>query len=192
MFKCLNVKMSSMSKIGKKPIDIPAGIVVSADGNNVIVKGPKGELSVVIDSIIQIDIKDNQIILSPKKEIKKANAIWGLSRSLVANMIYGVEKGYEKELELQGVGYKVAQKGNDLDLNLGFSHPINFKAPEGIEFKVEKNKIAILGIDKQLVGQVAADIRSLKKPEPYKGKGIRYVGEQVRRKVGKKAAGAGE
>jgi len=107
-------------------------------------------------------------------------------------MIYGVEKGYEKELELQGVGYKVAQKGNDLELNLGFSHPINFKALEGIEFKVEKNKITVLGINKQLVGQVAADIRSFKKPEPYKGKGIRYVGEQVRRKVGKRAAGTGE
>lgn len=181
-----------MSKIGKKPIDIPAGITVSADNNNLVVKGSKGELAVVIDSIIKIDLKDNQVILSPKKEVKKANALWGLSRSLVANMIYGVEKGYEKELELQGVGYKVAKKGNDLELNLGFSHSVNFKAPEGIEFKVEKNKIAILGIDKQLVGQVAANIRSLKKPEPYKGKGIRYVGEQIRRKVGKKVAGTGE
>jgi len=182
-----------MSKIGKKPIEIPTGIAVSSDSNNiVIVKGPKGELSVAIDSIIKVDIKDNEVILSPKKETKKANALWGLSRSLVANMIYGVEKGYEKELELQGVGYKVAQKGNDLELNLGFSHPINFKALEGIEFKVEKNKITVLGINKQLVGQVAADIRSFKKPEPYKGKGIRYVGEQVRRKVGKRAAGTGE
>ncbi len=182
-----------MSKIGKKPIDIPAGITVSADGNNnVVVKGPKGELSVTIDSIIKVEVKDNQVVLSPKKETKKANALWGLSRSLIANMIYGIEKGYEKELELQGVGYKVTQKGNDLELNLGFSHPVSFKAPEGIEFKVEKNKITISGIDKQLVGQVAADIRSLKKPEPYKGKGIRYVGEQVRRKVGKRAAGTGE
>ncbi len=181
-----------MSKIGKKPIDIPSGVTVSNNNNNISIKGSKGELSVTIDSIIEVDIKDNQVILFPKKETKKANALWGLSRSLVANMVYGVEKGYEKELELQGVGYKVAQKGNDLELNLGFSHPINFKAPEGIEFKIEKNKINISGIDKQLVGQIAADIRSLKKPEPYKGKGIRYVGEQVRRKIGKKAAGAGE
>ena len=181
-----------MSKIGKKPIDIPAGITVSADSNNVAVKGSKGELSVTVDSIIKVEVKDNKVVLSLKKETKKANALWGLSRSLIANMIYGIEKGYEKELELQGVGYKVAQKGNDLELNLGFSHPVNFKAPEGIEFKIEKNKITISGIDKQLVGQVTADIRSLKKPEPYKGKGIRYVGEQVRRKVGKKAAGAGE
>jgi len=181
-----------MSKIGKKPIDMPAGIMVSADNNKILVKGPKGELSIVIDSIIKIEVKDNQVILSPKKETKKANALWGLSRSLIANMICGVEKGYEKELELQGVGFKAALKGSDLELNLGFSHPVNFKASEGIEFKVEKNKIVISGIDKQLVGQVAADIRSLKKPEPYKGKGIRYVGEQVRRKIGKKAAGAGE
>lgn len=181
-----------MSKIGKKPIDIPAGITVSVDNDSVVVKGSKGELSVVVDSVIKVEIKDNQIILSPKREVKKVNALWGLSRSLIANMVYGVEKGYEKELELQGVGYKVAQKGNDLELNLGFSHPVIFKAPEGVEFKVEKNKITVLGIDKQLIGQVAANIRSLKKPEPYKGKGIRYVGEQVRRKVGKKAAGAGE
>ncbi len=133
-----------MSKIGKKPIDVPTGIAVSSDSNNIIiVKGPKGELSVAVDSIIKVEIKDNQVILSPKKETKKANALWGLSRSLVANMIYGVEKGYEKELELQGVGYKVAQKGNDLELNLGFSHPISFKSPEGIEFKVEKNKITV-------------------------------------------------
>ena len=181
-----------MSKIGKKPIDIPAGIIVSVDNDSVVVKGLKGELSVVVDSVIKVEIKDNQIILSPKREVKKVNALWGLSRSLIANMVCGVEKGYEKELELQGVGYKVAQKGSDLELNLGFSHPVTFKAPEGVEFKVEKNKITVLGIDKQLIGQVAANIRSLKKPEPYKGKGIRYVGEQVRRKVGKKAAGAGE
>ena len=181
-----------MSKIGKKPIDIPSGVTVSNNNNNISIKGSKGELSVTVDSIIEVDIKDNQIVLFPKKKTKKANALWGLFRSLVANMVYGVEKGYEKELELQGVGYKVAQKGSDLELNLGFSHSISFKAPEGIEFKIEKNKITIFGIDKQLVGQVAADIRSLKKPEPYKGKGIRYVGEQVRRKVGKKAAGAGE
>jgi large subunit ribosomal protein L6 len=182
-----------MSKIGKKPIDVPAGVTVSVDKNNkVIVKGPKGELETVFDSHINIKIDDNQIIVLPKKETKKLYALWGLSRSLIFNMIQGVERGYEKQLELHGVGYKVALKGKDLEMSLGFSHPVAFKAPEGIEFKVEKNIITVSGINKQLVGQVSANIRSLKKPEPYKGKGIRYVGEQVKRKVGKKAAGTGE
>ena len=183
-----------MSKIGKKPIDIPTGVSVSFDEkkNKVSVKGSKGELSLDVDFNVQVEIKDNQVALSIKKEIKKNLALWGLYRSLVANMIFGVEKGYEKQLELQGVGHKATQTGKNITLNLGFSHPVIFEAPEGIELKVEKNIITISGIDKQLVGQVAADIRSKKKPEPYKGKGIRYVGEQVRRKVGKKVAGTGE
>lgn len=183
-----------MSKIGKKPIDIPTGVSISLDEkkNKVSVKGSKGELSLDVDFNVQVEIKDNQIALSIKKEIKKNLALWGLYRSLVANMIFGVEKGYEKQLELQGVGHKATQTGKNITLNLGFSHPVIFEAPEGIELKVEKNIITISGIDKQLVGQVAADIRSKKKPEPYKGKGIRYVGEQVRRKVGKKVAGTGE
>ena len=183
-----------MSKIGKKPINIPTGISVSFDEkkNNVSVKSPKGELSFNVDSNIKIEIKDNQVILFPKKETKKNNALWGLSRSLIANMVIGVEKGYEKQLELHGVGHKVVLKGKDLNLSLGFSHQVIFAAPDGIEFKVEKNTITVLGIDKQLVGRIAADIRDKKKPEPYKGKGIRYVGEQVRRKVGKKAVGSGE
>ncbi len=181
-----------MSKIGKKPIDIPTGVAVSIDKdkNEIIVKGPKGELRNNFASSIQIEVKDNQVFLRPKDETRKTRALWGLWRTLVSNMIRGVEKGYEKKLELQGVGYKVSKKGRDLDLSLGFSHPVVFKAPEGIEFEVEKNIITVSGIDKQKVGQVAADIRSLKKPEPYKGKGIRYVGEYVRRKVGKKVAGA--
>jgi large subunit ribosomal protein L6 len=182
-----------MSKIGKKPIDIPKGVTVSVDENNkVTVEGPKGKLETVFNPHINIKIDNNQVIVSPKKETKKLYAQWGLSRSLIFNMVYGVEKGYEKQLELQGVGYKVALKGKDLEMNLGFSHPVTFKAPEGIEFKVEKNIITISGINKQLVGQVSANIRSLKKPEPYKGKGIRYVGEQVVRKSGKKTVGAGE
>jgi len=180
-----------MSKIGKKPIDVPAGITISiSDNNEVVVKGSKGELSDKFDSRIIIEQKENQISLSPKGNTKKNLALWGLSRMLIANMIEGVLKGYEKKLEIQGVGYKVIQKGKDLDLSLGFSHIVHFEAPEGIDFQVEKNIITVSGIDKQLVGQVAANIRSKKKPEPYKGKGIRYQGEHVRRKVGKKVAGA--
>jgi large subunit ribosomal protein L6 len=176
-----------MSKIGKKPIDLPSNVTVTVgDGNKVSVKGPKGELEASFDVNINIELKDGQVIVTPKKDIKKLYAFWGLTRNLIFNMIEGVSKGYEKKLELQGVGYKVALKGTDLDLSLGFSHPVLFKAPKGIKFDIEKNIITITGIEKQLVGQVAADIRKLRKPEPYKGKGIRYVGEQVRRKAGKK------
>jgi large subunit ribosomal protein L6 len=176
-----------MSKIGKKPIEIPKTVTVAVgDKNKVNVKGPKGELEASFNLDMNIEMKDAEIIVTPRKDVKKFYAFWGLTRNLIANMIEGVNKGYEKKLELQGVGYKVALKGNDLDLSLGFSHPILFKAPEGIKFVVEKNIITISGIDKQVVGQVAADIRKLRKPEPYKGKGVRYVGEQVRRKAGKK------
>jgi len=176
-----------MSKIGKKPIDIPANVTVTVgDKNKVNVKGPKGELEAGFDLNINIEVKDGQVIVTPKTDSKKLYAFWGLTRNLIFNMIEGVSKGYEKKLELQGVGYKVALKGVDLDLALGFSHPVLFKAPKGIKFEVEKNIITITGIEKQLVGQMAADIRKLRKPEPYKGKGIRYVGELVRRKAGKK------
>ena len=182
-----------MSKIGKQPINIPAGITVSVnEGNEVVVKGTKGELTSKIDPKVSIEIKDSLVLVSVKNDTKKHYAIWGLSRMLIANMIEGIQKGFEKKLEIQGVGYKVIQKGDDLELSLGFSHLIRFEAPEGIKFNVEKNIITITGIDKQLVGQVAASIRSKKKPEPYKGKGIRYLGEQVKRKVGKKVAGTGE
>lgn len=180
-----------MSKVGKKPIEIPSGITVSVGAKNqVSVKGPKGELKQDFDLNVKIEIKDNEVLVTPVKEVKRLYAVWGLVRNLIANMIEGVSKGYSKKLEILGVGYKVALKGKDLDLSLGFSHPVLFKAPEGITFNVEKNIITISGIDKQLVGQVSADIRKLRKPEPYKGKGIRYEGEQVRRKVGKKV-GAG-
>ncbi len=176
-----------MSKVGKKPIDLPSGVSVSVGENNSLtVKGPKGELSNSFNSDININVEENRIVVVPKKDVKKLYAFWGLVRSLISNMIEGVTKGYEKKLEIQGVGYKVALKGKDLDLSLGFSHPVLFKAPEGVTFTVEKNIITITGIDKGLVGQTAADIRKIRKPEPYKGKGIRYVGEQVRRKVGKK------
>ena len=181
-----------MSKVGKKPIDIPANVTVSVgEDKKIIVKGPKGELNFPLSDDIKVEITDTQVLVTPKKDVKKFYAFWGLTRSIVANMIEGVTNGYEKKLELQGVGYKVALKGKNLDLSLGFSHSVPFDAPEGVEFAVDKNIITITGIDKKLVGQVAADIRKIRKPEPYKGKGVRYVGEQVRRKAGKKV-GSGE
>jgi large subunit ribosomal protein L6 len=179
-----------MSKIGKQPIIISSGVTFSVDKDNqVSVKGPKGDLSRRIDPKVSIEVKNGKAIVSLKNNTRKNYAIWGLSRMLIFNMIEGVEKGFEKKLEIQGIGYKAIQKGKDLELALGFSHPVLFKAPQGIEFKVEKNIITVSGFDKQLVGQVSADIRSKKKPEPYKGKGIRYIGEHVRRKSGKKVAG---
>lgn len=182
-----------MSKIGKQPIIMPSGITLSVDKDNLVsVKGPKGELYGKIDPKVSVEVKDGKVIVSLKNNARKNYAVWGLSRMLIFNMIEGIGKGFEKKLEIQGIGYKAIQKGKDLELALGFSHPVLFKAPAGIEFKVEKNIITISGFDKQLVGQVAADIRSKKKPEPYKGKGIRYVGEHVRRKSGKKVAGTTE
>ncbi len=181
-----------MSKIGKKPIEIPSGVTVEVGKDNKVkVKGSKGELESVFNAEIKVEIKDNQVLVKPVKELKEFYALWGLTRALIANMIEGVSKGFEKKLELQGVGYKVALKGDTLDMALGFSHPVIVKCPEGIKFEVEKNIITVSGIDRQAVGQVAANIRAFKKPEPYKGKGIRYLGEQVRRKQGKKVAGAG-
>lgn len=178
-----------MSRVGKQPIQIPEGVEVKLDNDFVIVKGSKGELKNEIRSEIKVEIKDKEIKLKPVKFHKGTQALWGTYRSHIANMIEGVTKGFEKKLEIQGVGYRANLEGKDLVLSLGFSHPIKMKAPEGIEFKVEKNAITISGIDKQLVGQVAAEIRSKRKPEPYKGKGIRYEGEVVRRKAGKKVVG---
>ena len=157
------------------------------DGNLITVTGPKGELKKNIPSEIKIEISDRQLILTPAKKTKKTSALWGLSRMLIANMVEGVNRGFEKKLELEGVGYKVSLQGKDLFLNLGFSHPVEFKVLPGIDFKVEKNAVTVSGIDKELVGQVAADIRDLRPPEPYKGKGIRYQGEIIKRKAGKKA-----
>lgn len=176
-----------MSKIGKQPIEIPSGVEFKLNGNLVLVKGEKGELKREIHSTIKIELKDNLVILSPAKETKKTMALWGLSRMLLKNMIEGVDKGFEKKLELEGIGYKVALQGKDLNLSLGFSHQVEFKAVPGVDFKVEKNTISVSGINKETVGQVAADIRKLRPPEPYKGKGIHYVGEVIKRKAGKKA-----
>jgi len=176
-----------MSKIGRQPIMIPAGVEVNLDGNLVVVKGAKGELKKEIAPEIKIEKKEDQLIFSPTKKTKKTAALWGLSRMLVANMVEGVNKGFAKQLELEGVGYRLALHGKDLILNLGFSHPVQFKAVPGIDFKIEKNTITVSGISKELVGQVAANIRKLRPPEPYKGKGIHYVGEVIKRKAGKKA-----
>lgn len=177
-----------MSRIGKKIILIPEGVEVKIEGQKVTVKGPKGELSREFRPELGIEAKDNQIKVSSVKEGKKTRALWGLTRQLLANMVQGVTKGYEKKLEIEGVGYKAALDGNDLVLQVGFTHPVRIKATEGIKILVEKNVISVSGIDKEVVGQVAANIRKVKPPEPYKGKGIRYAGEHVRRKIGKRAA----
>jgi len=180
-----------MSRIGKLPVAIPNGVTVSVSSENeVLVKGPKGELKQVVLNNIAIKIEDNKVILTRENDSRENRALHGLFRSLVANMIEGVSKGFEKTLEIQGVGYKAQLSGKKLILNLGFSHPIEVPAPEGITFKLDekkKNMIFISGINKQVVGQIAAYIRSLKKPEPYLGKGIRYIGEIIQRKAGKAA-----
>ena len=176
-----------MSKIGRQTILIPDGVTVKIDGNLVVVNGPKGELQRQLVREIKAEATEKEITVSVAKQTKRSSALWGLSRMLVANMIEGVKNGFEKKLEIEGVGYKVALQGSNLILNLGFSHPVEFKAVPGITFKVEKNTIAVSGIDKEVVGQVAANIRKIKKPEPYKGKGIHYLGEVIKRKAGKKA-----
>lgn len=180
-----------MSRIGKKEIIIPDGVTAQVTDGVLVVKGPKGELKQELHPLITVDIKDGVGGVSvPEPENKTQRSLWGLFASLFLNMVEGVTKGYEKKLEVHGVGYKVASKGNDIELKVGFSHPVLFKVPEGITVAVEKNNITVSGIDKQLVGEVAAQIRKIKKPEPYKGKGIRYAGEQIRRKAGKTAAKA--
>lgn len=179
-----------MSKIGKKPIEIPKGVIVTVEEQAVKVIGPKGELSLKLPKEVELKLNEGQLLVLPVGKSKKTSAMWGTIRAIVANMVTGVEKGFEKKLEIEGVGFKVQLQGNDLVLNLGFSHPVIFKSPEGIKISVEKNNITISGISLELVGQTAANIRALKKPEPYKGKGIRYAGEIIRRKAGKKVAGS--
>lgn len=174
-----------MSRIGKQPINIPEGVEIKIDKDLILVKGKKGELTQKLMS--EVEIKDKTIILKESQKTKESSALWGTFRALIANMVEGVSKGFEKKLIIEGVGYRAALNGNKLVLSLGYSHPIEIQAPKGIEFKIEKNAIIISGPDKQLVGQIAADIRIQRKPEPYKGKGIRYEGEIIRRKAGKKA-----
>ena len=176
-----------MSRIGKLPVAVPAGVDVQIDGALVTVKGPKGSLSHTVAEPITIEKGEGVLDVKRPDDERKSKALHGLTRTLVNNMVIGVTEGYEKKLEIVGVGYRVLSKGPaELEFQLGYSHPINFKAPEGITFTVESaTKFAVLGIDKQQVGEIAANIRKLRKPEPYKGKGVRYAGENVRRKVGK-------
>jgi len=178
-----------MSKIGKKPIEISQNVMVTVETPMVKIKGPKGELSFKISREIEVKLDGKQLLILPVGKSKKVPALWGTTRAIIANMVTGVEKGFEKKLEIEGVGFKAQIQGNDLVLNLGFSHPVIFKPPESVKVNVEKNIITISGISLEMVGQVAANIRALKKPEPYKGKGIHYVGEVIRRKAGKKVAG---
>ncbi len=178
-----------MSRIGKKTIEIPQGVEVKLSKREIKVKGPKGELTRLIPLELEVSLEEKELKVSPRKKTKNSAALWGLWRSLISNMIEGVTEGFEKKLEVNGVGYRANLEGKKLVLHLGFSHPVEIEAPEGIEFKVERNLISVSGIDKQLVGQIAAKIRSKKKPEPYKGKGIKYVDEVIRRKAGKKAVG---
>jgi large subunit ribosomal protein L6 len=179
-----------MSRIGKKLITLPEKVTAEIKDGSILIKGPKGELKNSIPDFVKITSEGNVLKLEIVGESGEGNesAMWGTVRSIVSNMAQGVSEGYEKKLEIEGVGYKAQLQGDTLVLSLGFSHPIEVKAPEGISFKMEKNSILISGVDKALVGKVASNIRKLKKPEPYKGKGIRYSGEIVRRKAGKKAS----
>lgn len=180
-----------MSKIGKQPITIPQGVDVTVTEGLVSVKGPKGSTQKAIPAMITVAVEDGKLIVTPTAaESKEGRAYWGLARALFQNMVIGVTTGFEKILEFQGVGYKATVKGSDLEMGLGFSHPILIKGPAGITFATEKNSIKIQGIDKELVGEVAAHIRTYRLPEPYKGSGIRYQGEIIKRKAGKKAATA--
>ncbi len=181
-----------MSRLGKLPINIVEGVTVKIEGKKIIVKGPKGELSQDFNDLVVLEIKEKEIIVSVKNEKnKKERAFWGLFRSLINNMVLGVSEGFEKKLEVNGVGYRVALSGKKIILNVGYSHPVEFELPEGINASIEGNIITVSGIDKQLVGEVAANIRKVRKPEPYKGKGIKYIDEIIRRKEGK-TAGKGE
>jgi large subunit ribosomal protein L6 len=175
-----------MSRIGKKPVPIPKGVTVTLDGSKITVKGPKGELSRSLPGAMLVSMKDNEVIVERPSEENEHKALHGLTRTLVANMVEGVTTGFSKQLEIIGVGYKAEQRPYGLQLSLGFSHVIEYRAPEGIKLTApQPTQVTISGANKEMVGQVAAEIRSYRPPEPYKGKGIKYVGEQVRRKAGK-------
>jgi large subunit ribosomal protein L6 len=176
-----------MSRIGKLPVSVPSGVQITLDGGEVMVKGPKGELRQrILSDVVEVTLDDGKVSVARKGDAKVHRSAHGLTRTLIANMVEGVSKGFRKSLDITGVGYRVAKSGERLNLSLGFSHPVSFEAPKGVTLTVEgQNKIHIDGIDKQAVGQVAADIRRLREPEPYKGKGIRYEGERIRKKLGK-------
>lgn len=177
-----------MSRVGKNPVALPSGVTVNVTGTDVAVKGAKGELKMKAPPEVTIEVKDGKVIVSPRdKNNQRARAMWGMSRNVIRNMVEGVSTGFTRRMEIQGVGYRAAADKNFLTLALGFSHEIKYAIPAGIEIKCEKpTSIAVSGFDKKLVGQVAAEIRALRKPEPYKGKGVRYEGEFVRKKEGKK------
>jgi len=178
-----------VSRIGRKPISLPAGVEVKIEDNVITVKGPKGVLSQSIPEDISIELKENELLCTRPSDAKRHRAMHGLTRALVANMVTGVTTGFEKKLEMVGVGYRAQMQGSKLVLNIGYSHPIEIDPPQGVEFEVPAvTRITVKGIDKQLVGNTAADIRALRKPEPYKGKGVRYENEVVRRKAGKSGA----
>ncbi|CAJ1502974.1 50S ribosomal protein L6 [[Mycobacterium] kokjensenii] len=176
-----------MSRIGKQPVPVPAGVDVTIDGQNVSVKGPKGTLELAVAEPMSVSRnEDGAIVVTRPDDDRRNRSLHGLSRTLLANLVTGVSEGYVRKMEIFGVGYRVALKGSDLEFALGYSHPVLIKAPEGITFAVETpTKFSVSGIDKQKVGQISANIRRLRRPDPYKGKGVRYEGEQVRRKVGK-------
>ncbi|MGM7671305.1 50S ribosomal protein L6 [Microbacterium sp. A93] len=174
-----------MSRIGRLPITVPSGVEIKVDGDTVAVKGPKGELSHVMASPIGVSFEEGIITVTRPDDERESRSLHGLTRTLISNMIVGVTDGYEKKLEVIGTGYRVLAKGSDLEFALGYSHPVPVKAPEGISFAVEGNKVTVAGIDKQRVGETAANIRKLRRPDPYKGKGVRYAGEVIRRKAGK-------
>lgn len=178
-----------MSRIGKQPITIPSGVTAAVEDTVLRVKGPKGNLDYDFGYDVLVEAKDGQLVVTKRSRTQHAQALWGTTRAMISNMIEGVTSGFKKELELHGVGYKMALQGNKLVLNLGFSHPIEVQLPQGISASIEKNVLAIEGIDKQQVGQFAAEIRAYRKVEPYKGKGFRYLGEQFIKKEGKRAAG---
>lgn len=178
-----------MSRVGKQPVTIPDGVTVEVDGSRVEVKGPRGELSTSFHPDMKIAVEDGEVRVSRPTEQARHRSLHGLTRSLIGNMVEGVTEGYQRSLEIHGVGYRVQQKGRGIELNVGFSSPVEFEAPEGIELAVESPTLLhVRGVNKQLVGEIAARIRKVRPPEPYKGKGIRYLGEQIRRKAGKAAA----
>ncbi|MFC9977736.1 50S ribosomal protein L6 [Spirillospora sp. NPDC050679] len=175
-----------MSRIGRLPVTVPGGVEIKIDGREVTVKGPKGTLSHTVAEPIEVQQEDGKVTVTRPNDLNTVRALHGLTRSLINNMVVGVTEGYKKTLVIQGVGYRVVAKGKNLEFSLGYSHPIVIEPPEGISFTVEKpTQLVVEGIDKQKVGEIAANIRKLRKPDPYKGKGVRYEGEQIRRKVGK-------
>ena len=176
-----------MSRIGKRPVQVPAGVTATVEGQKVTAKGPKGELSFVVNDEVLVKLEENEVVITPANESKDARSKWGMSRTMIENIVAGVANGFERRLEINGVGYRASMQGKNLQLALGFSHDVVYEAPEGITLACPKpTEIVVTGIDKQRVGQVASEIRGFRKPEPYKGKGVKYAEERIVRKEGKK------